>query len=146
MVLAGCGDDGASREEFARQADAICGPALERLRAIEERIDAVAAGADPDAIFARSAELLRDRAAISREAFDRIEALEEPGSERDAVDAWLAASRRRAALTAALADAFAIQDETRIARLSEEVDALEERNNATARGFGMRSCATRVRG
>lgn len=145
-MLAGCGDDGASREEFARQADAVCGPALQRLRAVRERIDATASGADPDAIFARSAELLHDGATISRETFDRIEALEQPGNARGKVDAWIAAHRRQAALADALADAFAAQDETRIARLSEEVDALEERNSATARGFGMRSCATRVRG
>ncbi len=111
---------------------------------MEQRIDAVADGADPDVIFARSASLLRREAAISRATFDRIEALEEPGATRDAVGAWLASNRRQAALTITLAEAFDAQDQTRIAHLSEEVDALEERNSATARGFGMRACAQRV--
>jgi len=115
-----------------------------KLRAVKGRIDAVAAGAEPDVIFTRSAELLREGAAISRTSFDRIEALEAPAGARDAVDAWVAANRRQAALTDTLADAFTAQDETRIARLSEQVDTLEERNNATARRLGMRTCAERV--
>lgn len=145
LALAGCGgDDGPSREEFAREADAICAPALVRLRGVKRRIDAAAAGADPDAIFTRSAGLLREGAGISRAAFDRIEALDQPGGAHGDIDAWVASNRRQAVLTDALAAAFDVQDETRIARLSERVDALEERNNATARRLGMRSCAERV--
>jgi hypothetical protein len=97
-------------------------------------------------IFARSAALLREGTAISRATFDRIETLREPDAARDAIGAWVAANRRQAALTAELAEAFAAQDDTRIAQLSRKVDELEERNNATARGFGMRSCAERVAG
>jgi len=111
---------------------------------VKQRIDAVAGGADPDVIFARSASLLRRGATISRATFDRIEAIEEPAEARDAVGAWVASNRRQAALTIALAAAFDAQDQTRVAQLSEQVDALEERNNATARSFGMRSCAQRV--
>ena len=111
---------------------------------MKHRIDTVAAGADPDVIFTRSAALLRREAAVSRATFDRIEALEEPAAARDAVGAWLASSRRQAALTITLAEAFDAQNQTRIAQLSEEVDALEERNSATARGFGMHACAERV--
>jgi len=117
---------------------------MAQLRAVKQRMDAVADGADPDLIFARSASLLRRSAAVTRATFDRIEALEEPGAARDAVGAWVASNRRQAALTIALAAAFDAQDQTRIARLSEEIDALEERNGATARGFGMRACAQRV--
>ena len=144
-MLAGCGGaSGPSRAAFAREADAICRPALAQLRAVKKRIDAAAAGADPDVIFARSASLLREGAAISRTTLDRIETLEEPAEGRGAIDAWIASNRRQAALTIALAAAFDAQDETRIAQLSEEVDELEERNSATARGFGMRACAERV--
>ena len=144
-MLAGCGSVvGPSRAEFAREADAICRPALVQLRGVKQRMDRVAGGADPDVIFGRSASLLRKGAAISRATFDRIETLEEPGEGRDAIDGWIASHRRQAALTIALAAAFDAQDETRIAQLSEAVDALEERNSATARGFGMRACAERV--
>jgi hypothetical protein len=111
---------------------------------VKHRIDTVAAGADPDVIFMRSAALLRREAAVSRATLDRIEALEEPDAARDAVGAWLASNRRQAALIITLAEAFDAQDQRRIAQLSEEVDALEERNSATARGFGMRACAQRV--
>ena len=144
-MLAGCGSVvGPSRAAFAREADAICGPALVQLRAVKDRMDEVAGGADLDVIFARSASLLRRGAAISRATFDRIEALEEPGEGRDAIDGWIASHRRQTALTIVLAAAFDTQDQTRIAQLSEAVDELEERNNATARGFGMRACAERV--
>lgn len=107
-------------------------------------MNAAAAKADPDVVFAESASLLREGTAISRTTFDRIEQLVEPADARDAVGAWLASNRRQAVLTDALAAAFAAQNQTRIAQLSEQVDALEERNNATARGLGMRSCAERV--
>lgn len=70
--------------------------------------------------------------------------LDEPEDDADAVDAWVAANRRQAALTDELAAAFDAQDDRRIAQLSERVDAAEERNNATARRFGMRACAERV--
>ena len=143
-MLASCGGDGSSREAWASQADAICRPALAKLRVVKKRIDATAAGGDPDVIFARSADLLREGAAISRGAFDSIEALDEPGEEADAADAWVASNRRQAALTDELAAAFDGQDDTRIARLSEAVDALEEANNARARRFGMSACAERV--
>ena len=145
LLLTGCGgEDGPTREAFAREADGVCRPALAQLRAVKKRIDAAAAGADPDVVFARSAALLREGAAISRATLDRIEALEEPSAMRDAVGAWVAANRRQAALTDELAAAFDAQDETRIAQLSGRVDELEDTNNATARGFGMRSCAERV--
>lgn len=111
---------------------------------MRQRITAAAAGADPDVIFARSADLLREGAAISRAAVDRLEALDEPADDRALLDAWLASNRRQAALTDTLAGAFDAQDGTRIARLSEEVDALEERNNAAARRLGLRRCAERV--
>ena len=56
----------------------------------------------------------------------------------------MASNRRQAALTAQLAAAFDVQDERRIAVLSERIDMLEERNNAAARRLGLRSCAERV--
>jgi hypothetical protein len=143
-VVAGCGDDGPSRATFARQADAICKPALGQLREVRDRIGAAAAGADPDAIFTTSADLLREGAAISRRTFDRVETLDTPAGDRDAVGAWIADNRRQAAVTDELAAAFDAQDQTRIARLSERVDALEERNNEAARELGLRSCAERV--
>jgi len=145
VALAGCGGgDGPTRAAFAREADAICRPALAQLRAVRERMNAAAAGADPDVVFAESASLLREGAMISRTTFDRIEELEEPGVARDEVGAWLASNRRQAALTDTLAAAFDAQDGRRIAQLSERVDELEEQNNATARSLGMRSCAERV--
>jgi len=73
----------------------------------------VAAGGDPDVIFARSAALLRREAAVSRATLDRIEALEEPDAARDAVGAWLASNRRQAALIITLAEAFDAHDQTR---------------------------------
>ncbi len=143
-MLPGCGDDGPSRAAFAREADRVCAPALARLRGVRDRIDEAAAGSDPDAIFARSAQLIRSGAAISRGAFDRIEALDPPADGAEAVAAWIAANRRQAARTDALAGAFAAKDETGIARLSEEVDELDVANNAAARALGMRACAARV--
>lgn len=144
-MLAGCGTlVGPSRATFAREADAICRPALAQLRAVKQRVDAAGGDDDPDVIFARSAALLRRGARISRTTFDRIEALDEPAEGRDAIDGWVASNRRQAALTVALAGAFDAQDQTRIAQLSEAVDALEERNSATARGLGMGACAQRV--
>lgn len=145
-MLAGCGGGGGpSREAFAQQADGICGPAIARLRAVERRLGAAGSKADPDAIYAESAALWRERVAISRQAFTRIEALEDPAEGTDQVDAWIAANRTQAVLGERLATAFDAQDQTRIARLSEQVDSMDERNAATAGALGMRVCAERVR-
>jgi hypothetical protein len=114
------------------------------LRKVKAQIDEVAAGADAEAIYAQTATLVREGARISRRAFDRIEALTPPGDDREAVDAWVAANRRQAVRTDELAKAFAAQDQTRIAELSEEVDALDATNNAAAAELGMRTCAERV--
>ncbi len=145
LALAGCGSSGPPREAFARQADAICAPALGKLRELDASLAVAGADPEPDAVYAKSAALLRERVAVSRGAFDRIEALEEPAEGADAIDAWVAASRRQAVVTEELAAAYAAQDQTRIARLSERADELEERNSATAAGLGLGRCAERVR-
>lgn len=139
-----CGGEDRSRTDFAREADAVCAPALVRLRALRARIDTVASGADADAIYARTADLLRDGAGVSATVVDRIESLAAPDDDADAIAAWLAANRRQAVLMRRLAAAFDAQDQTQIARLSGAVDVAEERNNAVARRLGMRRCAERV--
>ena len=144
IAAAGCGGQERLRADFVQEADAVCGPALVRLRVLQARIDVVAAGADADAIYARTADLLRDGAGVAGAVLDRIESLEAPAEDADAIAAWLAANRRQAALTRRLAAAFDAQDQTRIARLSGAVAAAEEGNNAVARGLGMRRCAERV--
>lgn len=147
LLLAGCGGDrGPSRAAFARGADAICRSALARLSAVKQRIDEAATGTDAGLILSDSARLLREGAGVSRAAADRIAALEKPREAADAIDAWVASNRRQAAQTEALAAAFRAGDQARIGRLSATVGALEQRNNATARGFGMRSCAEPVPG
>ncbi len=70
--------------------------------------------------------------------------LERPAAADGAIRAWIAARRRQAALTTELARGFEAQDETRIARLVERVDALDARNDAAARGLGLHRCGERV--
>jgi hypothetical protein len=144
-ALAGCGSDsGPSRATFAQQADGVCGPALKELRTISAKIDEVAAGGDPGPIFRRSAALIRRSQAVTTRAFDRIDALDRPAKDRDAIKGWVADNRRQNALAGELATAFERQDQKRIALVSEEIDRLNTKNNAFAARFGMKVCAEQI--
>ncbi len=142
VALAGCGDSGPTRAEFARQADAVCAPELVKLRALRERIDT--AGGDSRAVFSRSAALLRESTAVGRAAYDRIEALERPSEAEEQIAGWIAAERRQAALTDRLAGAYEARDDARIAQLSGRADQQAGATVAAARELGMRACAQRV--
>lgn len=144
--LAGCGggDAGPSRAEFAKQADGVCGPALTKLRKISARIDEVAAGNDPGPIFRLSAKLIRQSQGVTTRTFDRIGALDQPPGDRDAIKGWVADNRRQNALAGELASAFEAQDQKRIALVSERIDALNTKNNAFAKTFGMKVCAEQI--
>ena len=145
VALAGCGSgSGPSRATFARQADGVCGPALKQLRAISAKIDKVAAGGDPGSIFRRSAALIRRSQAVTTKAFDRIDGLDQPAADHDAIKGWVADNRRQNALAGDLATAFERQDQKRIALLSEEIDRLNTKNNAFATRLGMKVCAEQI--
>jgi hypothetical protein len=145
VALAGCGGDaGPSRADFAKRADGVCGPALEKLRVISAEITDVSAGGDPGPIFKKSAVLIRRSQVITTRAFDDIDALDQPAGDRDAIKGWVADNRRQNALAGQLASAFDRQDQKRIALVSEEIDALNTKNNAFAMRFGMKVCAEQI--
>jgi hypothetical protein len=148
-VLAGCGGSGSggrgpSRAAFVAQADALCAPELKQLRDVRAQLDKAAGGGDPNVIFRRSAQLLREGAATTRATFDRIEALDRPPADRERVAAWIAAVRRQTAMTVALSGAFDRQDDARIAQLSGRIDAMADVNSGLARTLGLRACARRA--
>ncbi len=145
VLVAACGGgDGPTRAQFAKRADAICAPALKELRAVSAQIDEVAAGAEPGPIFSRSATLIRRGQSITARTFDRIDALDPPAADRDAIKAWVADNRRQSALSGQLASAFETQDQKRIALVAEEIDALDTKSNRVAARLGMRACAERI--
>jgi hypothetical protein len=139
------GSDAPSKAEYAKQADAICAPALVQLRRVAARLQQVAAGNDPAVIFRDTAREVRRSLTTSRQVTDRLDALAVPGGkDADRAKDWVAAQRRQIDLTDQLAAAFEARDERRVSQLSERIDVLNESNNRVARSFGMKACAEDV--
>ncbi len=131
--------------EWAEAADAICAPALVEQRRLGERLQAASAAGTPEAVFERSAAVLRERAARTQATLDGVEALARPDALSEGeIQSWLAAARRGATLTVKLADAYEGQDDARIAQLTGQADRRAEATLARARALQLRSCAERV--
>ena len=131
--------------EWAGSADAICGPALVEQRRLGERLEAAGAAGEPAAVFRRSAAVLRERAVLAQATVDRVEALARPFALTDGeIPGWLAAERRRATLTAKLADAYEERDDARIAQLTGQADRRAEASLGQARALKLKVCARRA--
>jgi hypothetical protein len=144
VALAGCGGsskDDEARAAFARRADAICRAGDVEARRLQDAVAAAQRGSDRHRVFAELARLTRRAVTISAPFVERLDALEKPGADREELQAWIAASRRHLVLVERLANAFGREDETRVATLSEQIDALAMRNDAFARDYGMEDCA-----
>lgn len=142
LLAAGCGGGGDdAKADFVRQADAICRAGDAEVAELDAAIAAAQRGSDRTAVFAELARLTRRSVAVSSRAVDRLDALDKPAGDREALQGWIADARRQVALVGRLSTALAREDETAVATLSEQIDTLATRNNAFARRYGMADCA-----
>jgi len=145
LALAGCGgdDDAGAKADFIKHADAICHDGNTALAKFNAEITAAQRGSDERKVFAALSRLTQQAADASEPYLARLDALSVPAGDRDAIKAWIADARRQVTLVAALSRAFADHDQTKIATLSEQIDALDTRNNAFAKKYGMTDCGKR---
>jgi hypothetical protein len=109
---------------------------------LERRATVAQRSADADAVFRALADLTGRRARATTPFLDDLDSLPVPDADRDRIDGWIAGLRRRTAVLAQLATAYARQNAADVARLSEREDALAERDAAFAEAYGMRACVT----
>ncbi|HEX6389586.1 MAG TPA: hypothetical protein VFZ89_09065 [Solirubrobacteraceae bacterium] len=144
LVVAGCGDDGPTKDDFAARADAVCREGNRALAPLDDQVADVQRDSDQRKVFAAMARLTRRSVTMSARYVDRLDALETPAGDRDRLKGWIADVRRQLTLIGELGDAFAAHDQAAIVRLSEQIDALNTRNNRFAASYGMRECARRA--
>lgn len=142
VAVGGCGGgDGVSKASFIKDADAICREGNTKVKALQDDIAAAQRNSDQRQVYADLARLTAQSARLSAPYVARLDALDTPADDRDALKAWIAGARRQIEAVRRLSAAFRAGDDTRIATLAEQVDALAMRANAFARRYGMRDCA-----
>jgi hypothetical protein len=142
VAVAGCGgDDGVSKADFIRRADAICREGNAKVRALQDDIAAAQRSSDQRRVYAELARLTARSAQLSSPYVARLDALDTPAGDRDELKAWVAGARRQLDAVRRMSTAFRAGDDARIATLAEQVDALASRTNAFARRYGMTDCA-----
>lgn len=143
VALAGCGDDGPSKEDFTKRADAICKDANAAVAPIKEQSAAAQRESDPDQVFAAMSRVTRRTADVTEPFVARLDTLETPSDDRDELKGWIADLRRQLQLVERLGRAFAGRDQQQIVMLAQQVEAIETRTNRFAASYGMRECAKR---
>jgi len=140
LVMSACGgDDGVSREEYAKRVDKVCNDAERQLKSLDIR-----SARTP----AEVAALLDDVIAASRGAIDRLKAVERPsGDAGQAADRFVATLRRefeKDALPAldTLKSAIRRGDRAAAADAAKRLNELENaKSDRFARQLGAHSCA-----
>jgi hypothetical protein len=126
LAAAGCSGGGG---DFAAEAGAVCAD-------YDERIAAVGAPADLDALAASAAEI----AGLIEEGTARLRELEPPEEQAAGFAEWLALNDRAAASARELSDAAGAGERERIVELAEQAERDEARADGLARELGLADC------
>jgi hypothetical protein len=125
-------DAGVSREQFARQADAICARANEKVRML---------GPEPPILTAEQADWILELTKIDRTALDGLRALEPPKGDRRAMASMLSAFERGLGKGEEIARASRAGDDAAFRRnVDAALDALTQAQAAADR-YGLEECA-----
>ena len=126
----GDGDDRLSREEYVRQADAICADYEERLA----RLGDPASIADLATVAGRALP-------IAREGVARLRELRPPEELARRVDQWLERNERNVALVGELREAARSGDVTHVQEVASALADNERAADALAGRIGLEACA-----
>lgn len=142
-LAAGCGSDAGKSPKggFIAEANAICKRGNDAGKPINEGIAQAQQASDPAKVFKRLAELTHEGAVIFVKYVDELDALTPPASDSEKIKGWIAGQRRQLTMVESLSRALKAQDQTRVAKLSEQVDSLTQANNGFAARYGMAECA-----
>jgi hypothetical protein len=127
------GDDGPTRAEFVREADAVCAKAQQQLRITSAAQD------DPVAFIERVIER-------RREVISKLDALEAPDDIADDVDSYVDHMRRWTAITEKILSEIepeadgVLRDLGVDTALTRRRDRLADRATALAKSFGLKAC------
>lgn len=144
VVVAGCGgDDGPSKQDYAKRADAICADLNRALAPLNQEAANVQRGSNEAQVFNDLARVTQRSVDVSEPFLAKLDALETPGDDRDDLKSWIADGRRQLTLLTDLSKALAARDQAKIVRVSEQVDELTTRAARFAASYGMSRCAQR---
>ncbi|MEX2194404.1 MAG: hypothetical protein WD844_03885 [Thermoleophilaceae bacterium] len=129
LVLAGCGDDGVSREDYIADADALC----ERLN---EQIEDVNQPRPTN--LGELRELLDDAIEVTREGIAELEELDPPEEVDDDVDDFLDSARDQEQLLENARDAGSFEEGGQILR--ERLPPVAEARRDAAEEIGFEEC------
>jgi hypothetical protein len=142
IAVSGCGSsDDHAKKQYVADANTICKLGREDVSAIGRQVAKAQQGSDPKRVFAEISVLTERGGRAYSHYVDELDALVPPAKDRDRIKAWIAVQRQQIALIQTLARAYNARDEGRIARLSEQIDALGQRSDTFARDYGMTACA-----
>ena len=137
LVLAGCSggdDEGAdrlSKDEYVRQADAIC-------EDYERRLDELG---DPQSIRDLG-RLAGEARPIAQEGVAKLKELKPPEELEPEVDEWLELNDLSVRRIGELGEAAGAGDEDRVQEIARDAAADEERADDLAREIGLKACAS----
>lgn len=129
-LLAGCNDDGLSKEEFIARADEVCADVNARTQELEQP-------RDPREFtrFARRAK------AITEEAVADLRALEPPEDDAATIDRMIDNIEEAVNVLPEIGDAVAAEDFQRVQELGTQVQASAQQAQEIAQDYGFEECA-----
>lgn len=129
MILASCGGDPLTKEDFLAQADAICAEA-------EERIEDLERPTNPEQIDG----FVQQARELTENTLERLRELEPPEADADQIERMLDAIQRAVDQLPALAEAAKTNDTQAIADASREVQEATETSREIASEYGFEKC------
>jgi hypothetical protein len=131
LLVACSGGDALSKQEFIRQADAICNEFDDKL-----------ADARPPTTIEGIKDFAQQTQDLMSDALSQLRELEPPGDDRETVDAMLSNLERVTSLLPELADAAQQQDLQRIQELNGEFTTQVNEFNDRAESYGLEVCGS----
>jgi hypothetical protein len=126
-----------SKEEFISQANAICADANGQIQALE-------APPQNAQSVTEVVPFLEQGFAIASDSATRLEALTPPSELQSERDKLVADTNKQKALTEKLIAAAKADDASQFQALSQQIDAIDKRDDAIARSIGVTECAKNV--
>jgi hypothetical protein len=143
LAATGCGKSGgdSAKRDYARKADAICAKGNKAVQPYEKQLATLTGQAGANRFFRDAPGVIRKASRETSRYIDQLAALERPAGDAQALGAWIADVRKQVRLLGQTADAIEAKDAQRAQALTHDANALDKKNNAFARSYGMKTCS-----
>jgi hypothetical protein len=128
----------ATKAEFIKAADEICGDYDDRIAPIEDKFERLENTQEWEA----AADLLHEAADITAEGQDQIEALDPPPADAETIRKYLQTTGDGVALVRQLGDAFDDHDTETAQTLSTQAQKVAAKAHGIAQGYGFTECGS----